>query len=230
MLKGPIEAVIFDMDGLLIDSEAIYIKGMRAAARSLDREMSLAFCHSMVGLPGPECNLMIEELFGDGFDIKEFRGHYSGHVKALFADGIPLKPGVVEMLDFLADRSLPRAVASSAVRATIEHHLGRAGLLPRFTTYVGRDDVQRSKPHPDVYLEAARRLGVAPERCVAFEDSSVGLTAAHAAGMQAFIVPDILPPTPEARARCLAVLPDLHKARELLRHALPEPGQADHER
>ena len=115
-------------------------------------------------------------------------------------EGVPIKPGVVELLDFLASRDLPRAVASSAQRATIENHLGKAGLLPRFTTYAGRDDVALPKPAPDVYLEAARRLGIRPERCVAFEDSSIGLAAAHAAGMKAFIVPDILRPTPEAKA------------------------------
>jgi HAD superfamily hydrolase (TIGR01509 family) len=221
MLRGPVEAVIFDMDGLLIDSEAIYIEAMQTAARAVGREMALEFCHSMVGVPGHECNLMIQELYGAGFDLKEFRGHVSTHVRRSMEADLPVKPGAVELLDWLDERRLPRAVASSAHRATIEHHLGRAGLLSRFTAYAGRDDVARAKPHPDVYLEAARRLNAAPARCVAFEDSSIGLMAAHAAGMQAFIVPDILQPTPEARAKCRAVLPDLHKAREILQRALP---------
>lgn len=219
-LRGPVEAVIFDMDGLLIDSEAIYLQGMMGAARALGREMSVEFCHSMVGVPGDECNVMIEGLYGEGFDIKEFRVHLSAHVRQAMAERVPIKPGVIELLDFLVERDLPRAVASSARRATIEHHLGRAGLLPRFTTYAGRDDVVKAKPAPDIYLEAARRLGVRPERCVAFEDSSIGLTAAHAAGMMAFIVPDILPPTPEAEAKCVAVLPDLHAALPLLKRVV----------
>jgi HAD superfamily hydrolase (TIGR01509 family) len=220
MLKGPIEAVIFDMDGLLIDSEAIYLKAMQAAARTVGREMTLEFCHSMVGVPRAECNEMIQELYGSAFDLVEFRGHYGRHVEAFLAEGVPVKPGVVELLGWLDERGLPRAVASSAVRSTIESHLGRAGLLPSFTTYVGRDDVAMPKPAPDIYLEAARRLGVAPGRCVAFEDSSVGFAAAHAAGMQGFLVPDLLHPTEEARARCVAVLPDLHEARTVLRKAL----------
>lgn len=219
-LSGPIEAVIFDMDGLLIDSEAIYLQGMQQAARALGREMTVEFCHSMVGMPGDECNVMIERLYGESFDIREFRVHLSAHVRQSMAERVPIKPGVVELLDYLVARELPRAVASSARRATIENHLGRAGLLPRFTTYAGRDDVVKAKPAPDVYLEAARRLGVAPEHCVAFEDSSIGLTAAHAAGMKAFIVPDILPPTAEAEAKCVAVLPDLHAALPLLKHAV----------
>ena len=182
--------------------------------------MSLDFCHSMVGVPGHECNLMIQELYGADFDLREFRVHVSAHVRQSMDEGVPIKPGVVELLDFLAGRDLPRAVASSAQRATIENHLGKAGLLPRFTTYAGRDDVALPKPAPDVYLEAARRLGIRPERCVAFEDSSIGLAAAHAAGMQAFIVPDILRPTPEAKAKAIAVLPDLHAALPVLKRAV----------
>ena len=121
-----------------------------------------------------------------------------------------MKPGVVELLDFLAGRGLPLAVATSAGRAH-----GRAPSRPRrparpLRRVATRDDVEHPKPHPDIYLEAARRLGVAPERCVAFEDSSIGLIAAHAAGMRAVMVPDILPPTEEAR-QVLRRADDLHE-------------------
>ena len=208
------------MDGLLIDSEALYLKAMQAAARTVGREMTLEFCHSMVGVPRAECNEMIQELYGPAFDLVDFRSHYARHLSDFLAEGVPVKPGVVELLGFLHERGLPRAVASSAVRSAIESHLGRAGLLDRFSAYVGRDDVARPKPAPDLYLEAARRLGVAPENCIAFEDSSVGFAAAHAAGMRGFLVPDLLQPTDEARSRCVAVLPDLHQARSILQSAL----------
>ena len=220
MLKKPVEAVLFDMDGLLIDTEAVYIVAMQAAARSLDREMPVDFCHSMIGVPGRDCDVMIEAFYGEGFHIAEFRKHFSVHIRRLLDASVPLKPRVVELLDFLADRGLPLAVATSAERATAEHHLGKAGLLGRFNAVATRDDVERAKPHPDVYLEAARRLGVAPERCIAFEDSNVGLTAAHAAGTMAFMVPDILPPLPEVRAKCLRVFDDLHAARLMLEEIL----------
>lgn len=220
MLRKPVEAALFDMDGLLLDTEIIYIEAMQAAAQNLGREISLEFCHSMVGVPGHECNLMIEAYYGEGFSITEFREHFSAHRRRLMDGGIPVKPGVVELLDFLAARGLPLAVATSAGRATAEHHLGHAGLLDRFTALATRDDVERAKPYPDVYLEAARRLGVASERCVAFEDSNVGLTAAHAAGAMAIMVPDILPPTDEVRAKCLRIVPDLHAALRLLREHL----------
>jgi HAD superfamily hydrolase (TIGR01509 family) len=219
MFRKPIEAVLFDMDGLLIDSEAVYIEALQAAARSFDRDMSLAFCHSMIGIPTRECNVLLQNLYGEGFHLEEFRAVYSANVQRLMEARVPVKPGVVELLDFLAERRLPCAVATSATRAAAEHHLGRAGLLARFADLATIDDVTRAKPHPDIYLEAARRLDVAPERCVALEDSNTGLTAAHAAGTMAIMVPDILPPLPEVRPKAVAIVDDLHAARRLLEAA-----------
>jgi HAD superfamily hydrolase (TIGR01509 family) len=220
MLKEPVEAALFDMDGLLLDTEALYMQAMQAAARTLKRDMPLAFCHSMVGIPGKECNRMIAELYGEGFSIDEFRGHFSTRIRELLDEHIPVKPGAIELLEFLEARGVPRAVATSAGRTTAEHHLGRAGLLGRFQALATRDDVAHAKPAPDVYLEAARRLGVMPERCIAFEDSNVGLTAAHAAGTMAFFVPDMVQPLPEVRTKCVRVLNDLYEARRLLEASL----------
>lgn len=220
MLRKPIEAALFDMDGLLLDTEALYIQAMQAAARRLDLDMPLTLCHAMVGVPGRECNLMIQAFYGEGFSIETFRGHFSTSIRALLDERIPVKPGAVELLDYLEARGLPCAVATSAGRATAEHHLARAGLLGRFQALATRDDVTHAKPEPDVYLEAARRLGVAPARCIAFEDSNVGLTAAHAAGTMAFFVPDIVAPHPEVRGKAVRVLDDLHEAKRLLEAAL----------
>jgi HAD superfamily hydrolase (TIGR01509 family) len=220
MFKQPVKAALFDMDGLLIDSEAIYIKAMQAAARTFNREMSLDFCHSMIGIPRAECNVMIQELYGDGFDLEEFRGVYSANVGRLMEARVPIKAGVVDVLALLAERGVPCGVATSALRATAESHLGRAGLLPRFATLVARDDVKRAKPFPDIYLEGARRLGVPPGNCIAFEDSGPGLIAAHAAGTMAIMVPDILQPSDEVRAKCLHIAPDMMAVERLLREHL----------
>ncbi len=216
MFEKPVEAVLFDMDGLLLDTEVVYIDALQAAASALDLTIPLDFCHSMVGIASHECNRMIQEHYGDGFRIEPFRAHFSDHVRQRFEASVPVKPGAVELLDFLEARGLPLALATSASRATVERHLGRAGLYDRFKAFSTRDDVVRTKPHPDIYLEAARRLGVAPERCIAFEDSNIGLTAAHAAGTMAIMVPDILPPLPDVRAKCVAIVGDLHVARRLL--------------
>lgn len=220
MFDEPVEAVIFDMDGTLLDSESVYVVALQDAARALGFEAPpLALCHATVGITGTVRNLMLQEHYGAGFDVAEFRGHFATSVQRQMSERVPIKTGVVELLDFLKAKGLPLAVATSAARATAERNLGRAGLLDRFTAVATRDDVEHVKPAPDIYLEAARRLGVAPAHCVAFEDSSVGIVAAHAAGMRAVMVIDILPPTEEARAKCFHVAEDLHEVLRLMNGA-----------
>ena len=221
MLDKPVDAVIFDMDGLLIDTEAVYLKAYQATAALMGVELPLAFCHSLIGRPSSDCDRLIQEFLGPAFALDAFNDHADGHVARALEAKVPVKPGAAELLAYLGERGLPLAVATSSSRRTTERHLGRAALLGHFSALATRDDVVRGKPHPDIHLEAARRLGVAPGRCIAFEDSNTGLTAAHAAGTLAIMVPDIVPPTDEVRAKCLAVLPDLHAALGLLRKSLP---------
>ncbi|SJZ85883.1 haloacid dehalogenase superfamily, subfamily IA, variant 3 with third motif having DD or ED [Enhydrobacter aerosaccus] len=220
MFIRPVKGVLFDMDGLLIDTEAVYIEALQAAARAMGREMPLAFCHSMIGIPGPICDGMISDFYGPGFSLDVFSTHFDAHARRAFEAGVPVKSGAVELLDFLRDRGLPLAIATSSSRATVARHLGRAGLLDRFKAIATRDDVISSKPHPDVYFEAARQLGIPAESCIALEDSNVGLAAAHAAGTMAIMVPDILTPTDESRAKCLHVAEDLASVLHLLRSTL----------
>ena len=220
MFKKPIEAVLFDMDGLLLDTEAVYTQAFLAAASANGIEMPLAFCHSMVGVPRTECEALIHDLVGAGPLLESFWRAFRTSVRREIDAGIAVKAGVSEILDFLDGQGLPAAVATSAGQVTAARNLAQAGLFDRFKTVVTRDDVARAKPAPDVYLEAARRLGVAPERCVALEDSHNGLRAAHAAGTMAIMVPDILQPSEEARAQCVAVARDLHEALALLRTAV----------
>jgi len=220
MLKKPVEAVLFDMDGLLIDTEAVYIRAYKAAAETFSVEMSIALCHAMIGMPRVECEAMIQDHFGPEFRVDHFQLCFREHAERLMTVEVRVKAGACELLAWLGARGLPLAVASSARTATVQKLLTRAGLLGHFQAIATREDVERPKPHPDVYLEAARRLGVAPQHCIAFEDSNVGLAAAHAAGTMAIMVPDILQPTEDSRGKCLTVLPDLHAALALLRKHL----------
>jgi HAD superfamily hydrolase (TIGR01509 family) len=217
MLKKPVEAVLFDMDGLLLDTEAVYIRAYGAAAGTFGIEMPVALCHAMVGVPTIECEKLIQDHYGPAFEVDRFQLCFREHAERMIAEEVPVKPGAPELLDYLAGRGLPLAIATSSRAATVDRHLGLAGLRRHFAAVATRYDVARGKPHPDVYLEAARRLGVAPQRCIAFEDSPIGLSAAHAAGTMAIMVPDLLQPSAEIRAKCVAVLPDLHAALALLR-------------
>jgi HAD superfamily hydrolase (TIGR01509 family) len=214
-LPYPIDAVLIDMDGTLFDTELAYTEAMREAAQFMGRKISVEFCHSTAGVPGPARERMIRELYGDDFSIDDYRTHFTQFARRRLSAGPPLKPGAVELLDFLKARGLKTALATSARRTPTENRLRTAGLFEYFAAIATRDDVAEAKPAPDIYLEAARRLG-----CVAFEDSSIGLTAAHAAGTMAFLVPDLVQPPPEIRALCAGVLPDLHAAVAMLSTAL----------
>ena len=127
--------------------------------------------------------------------------------------GVPVKTGAVEFITALRQRGIPTAVATSSRNPHAQHHLGAAGLLDLFETVVTRDDVVHPKPHPEPYLTAARRLGVEPTRCLALEDSHSGVRAAHAAGMQTVMVPDLVHPSAEIHALGVFIMDSLDHVR-----------------
>jgi beta-phosphoglucomutase-like phosphatase (HAD superfamily) len=128
-----------------------------------------------------------------------------------------LKAGLVELLDFLDDERLPRAIATSSRHEDVAHNLGHHGLLDRFETVIARGDYSRGKPHPEPFLKAAERLGVEPGSCLALEDSYHGIRAASGAGMMTIMVPDLLPPTREMEELCVYIAQDLHEVHSLIR-------------
>jgi HAD superfamily hydrolase (TIGR01509 family) len=201
----PVAAVVFDMDGTLIDSESIYRAALVRALDEIGLAADEAFVHGLNGLPGPAVNARILARFGADFPAETFRRHYVTHRDALAAGGIPLKPGAAEALRFVAGRRLKLALATSSQLATAQAHLGRLELLAHFDVLVTSEDVARAKPFPDVFLTAAARLGVAAADCLAVEDSPTGVQAALAAGMMTVMVPDVAAPTAGMRARCVAV-------------------------
>ena len=214
-----VAGVIFDMDGLLVDTERVYFDGLLKAALAVSCEMTEAFAHSMIGVPGKECNAMIEAHYGPGFQMDAFNASYDGIVAAALAQGIPLRPGARELVTYLTEEGVPQAIATSSRRPTAERYLGHVGLLEHFSAIVCRDDVANPKPAPDPFLIAAERLGLAPAECLALEDSYHGITAAHAAGTMPIMVPDLLPVTDAVRAKCIAVVDDLHAVQTLLEAA-----------
>jgi HAD superfamily hydrolase (TIGR01509 family) len=182
-------AVVFDLDGTLIDSESItHAAGMEAFA-ALGVRVDPAFLHSLVGVDDATGAARIRAAF-PGLDSLAFDRAWTAGVRARQAAGIPLKPLVREALAAIA---LPRAVATSSLREAAHRKLAVTGLAAHFAHVVTFDDVARPKPAPDPYLMAAALLGAAPAACVAFEDSETGAASARAAGFTVVQVPDMLP-------------------------------------
>ena len=217
----PIKAVIFDMDGLLIDSEGVVRVGLIQAATNLGYVMPVSLCASMIGLPDGAGQRLIMAHFGPDFPLERYLAEERRQIDLLLAEGIALKTGVLEILRHLDLRGLPRAVATSSSRNSARKHLGHNGIYDRFSAIVAREDVERHKPHPDPFLKAAALLGVAPEHCLALEDSHNGVRAAHAAGMMTVMVPDLLEPTDEMHDKCVAIAESLHHVLELVDASTP---------
>lgn len=212
----PVQAVVFDMDGLLIDSEGLVRAGIKLAASNLGFDMPDAVCAAMIGLPMERGKAVIRQHFGPEFDMETYVAEEQRVIAGLFAEGVALKDGVVEILDQLDALGLPRAVATSSGRGSVNANLGHNGVLHRFAAIVSREDVERHKPYPDPFLKAAAHLGIEPEACLALEDSHNGVRAAHAAGMMTVMVPDLLDPTEEMHAKCVHIAESLHEVTRLL--------------
>lgn len=217
-------AVVFDMDGLLLNTEVLARRALRLAGAELGVDLSESLCEQMIGVPVDGCRQLLLERYGDGFAPDLVFAASARHLRAQIAAGhMKLMPGVRELLAHLRQAGVPNAVATSSSREKALHHLEAAGLLGAFDTVVCRDDVAHGKPAPDLYLEAARRLGLPSRQCLALEDSYNGVRAAHAAAMPVVMVPDLLRPTSEMRRMCLAIMRDLHAV--MARLALPKPGE-----
>ncbi|HKW00572.1 MAG TPA: HAD family phosphatase [Vicinamibacterales bacterium] len=212
-----VAAIVFDMDGLLIDTEPLYKEAWQRAARESGVELTDQMYSRFVGRSNVESEAEIAWLFGPAFPIHVFRARWPEiwQQRAL-ESGLPTKPGVPELLDFVEERRVPAAVATSSDMAFTKFSLEAARLIDRFKYLVTGDEVEMGKPAPDIYLEAARRLGVDAADCVAFEDSEAGTIAASGAGMRVVLVPDIQSPSDAAREAATVVLTSLHDALPLL--------------
>ena len=212
----PVAGVVFDMDGLLIDTEALWRDVQQAEAQAQGLDLPLAVIHSLIGQRWQVNRRILQDHFGPGFDVDAYVAAVSRRHVIACRMGIALKAGVVELLDLLDAQGLPRAIATSSDRQVVDERLGPGGLVQRFHAIVTNEDCAQGKPHQEPYLNAARALGLDPKDCLALEDSHSGVRSAHAAGMMTVMVPDLLPATDEIGGLCISVAETLHQVREAL--------------
>jgi len=183
-------ALILDFDGLILDTESPIFEEWQATFRARGHDLSLDVWQHALGTHGAyDPCLHLSELTGEAFDHEALRQEVRAR-NMIRCEALPLLPGVAERVQEARASGLKTAVASSSTSAWVEGWLERHGIRPLFDTVCSRDHVARVKPAPELFLLAATRLGVAPERCVVFEDSPNGIRAARAAGMRCVAIPN----------------------------------------
>lgn len=210
------KGAIFDMDGLMIDSEKIVLMGYEFAMNKFGygREL-LDIAKSCIGRNYDDTCKIFNETMGNGFDYDTFKPNVSEFVHKYFrTNGVPVKKGLFELLEVLKQENYKLCVATSTRASTARDELIDAGILPYFEDLVGGDSIKNGKPAPDIFLEAARKIDAKPQNCIVFEDSINGIKAAYNAGMKPIMVPDMIEPTEE-------ILPMIYKRFNSLDEAIP---------
>jgi HAD superfamily hydrolase (TIGR01509 family) len=208
-----IDAVVFDLDGVIIDSEELWNEVREALARERGGRWSARAQADMMGMSSTEWSRYLHDVVGLQEPPEEINREVVDRMLARYSERLPLIDGALDAVKRLAAH-WPLGVASSSNRELIDRVLEVSGLAPYFKATVSSEEVAHGKPAPDVYLEAARRLGVKPSRCAAIEDSASGIRSAHAAGMRVIAIPNhAFPPPPDVVASADVVLDSIAELR-----------------
>ena len=195
-----IQAVLFDMDGVVLDTEKLYARFWAEAAHALGYPMTYEQALGMRSLNSEAGQAKLESYFGPGVSRSVMRDKRVELMDAFVAEhGIDPKPGIGQLLDALKARGIKTAIATSSPKERALQYLTRLGLAEKFDMICSGHDVTHGKPAPDIYLHAAACLGLAPENCLAIEDSPAGIESAHRAGCHPVLVPDLDGSTEELR-------------------------------
>jgi HAD superfamily hydrolase (TIGR01509 family) len=213
-----VQAVIFDMDGVIFDSERLVIECWEVIAKKHNIPDIVEICMRVQGNNREETGKRFREKYGNGFPYEAYKKEVSALFRHLYGGGrLPLKPGVMKILEELKHMRIPLALASSTRTDIVKLELEEAHLLHYFDVVLGGDMAARSKPEPDIFFAAANALEVTPANCYVLEDSFNGIRAAYRAGMHPIMVPDMQQPTEEIRGLAEVIVNNLTVAIDYLR-------------
>ncbi len=216
-MKRNYNAVVFDMDGVIFDSERAVMNCWLELAEKYGIENIEKPYFACTGTTMQRTREIMLETYGEDFPYDTYAKEASLRYHEKYDGGrLPMKPGVVELLSYLKEAGKKIALASSTRRQTVENQLRDAKILDYFEAVICGDMVKRSKPAPDIFLKACEELGAAPEQAFAVEDSYNGIRSAHAGGLRPIMVPDLLPPNEEMEQLTEVILPSLLEVRDYL--------------
>lgn len=208
-----IKGAIFDMDGLMVDTEKLYLRYWKEAAADFGYEMKNEHVYAIRSLARKYSIPRLKSFFGEDFPTEDVRKRRTELINAHIENyGIDVKKGLFRLLDFLKSHGIKLAVATATPRERALNCLEKIGARQYFDAVICGDMITNGKPDPDIYLTAAHELGLPPEQCAAFEDSPNGIRAAHSAGCQVIMIPDMTPPDEETAPLLSAVYDDLAQA------------------
>ncbi|WAA10994.1 HAD family hydrolase [Fervidibacillus albus] len=214
-----LELVIFDMDGLLFDTERLHFRAFQQTAEKLGFEFTFDTYLKVVGMTDEKGREILREIYGkDSAIMNSFDLYHEEIERIIEKEGIPVKPGVKKLLDILDEKQIRRCIASSSAPEVIERNTKLTGIHDRFEFYVGGTEVKHGKPAPDIFLEAMKRADVQPEKAIVLEDSYHGLQAAVRAGLRCIVIPDLIQPNEEMQKNAFRIFNDLGKVADFLQN------------
>lgn len=217
--QNVIKAVLFDLDGVILDTEKLYTRFWQEAAQFYGYPMTREQALGMRSLSRGIGEAKLKSYFGESIDYEQVRTKRVELMSAYIEkEGVEAKPGIVELLDYLDAYGIKRAIATSSPLDRTREYLSKVGLLNRFDELVSGHMVEKGKPEPDIYLYAASKLGLSPNECMVLEDSPAGILAAHRAGCVPVMVPDQDRPSEETRKLLYAVAESLSDVPALLKN------------
>ena len=228
MISKKLSTVIFDMDGVIFDSEKACLDVWKELAGELGLENIEDVFKSCIGTTSAMCFRILTEAYGGKFDARAFQSEASERFQEKYSGGrLPIMSGVKEILTFLKNNGIRIGIASSTGEATVRREIAEAGLAGYFETITCGDMLRKSKPEPDIYLLACRKMGVVPEETVAVEDSFNGIRSAWSAGLIPVMVPDLIPADGEMYEKAEAVVTDLFEAKLWIEQRINRQNRED---